>query len=113
MPRNLALPHPPISAQLYIAIVLTVAVLCGLTGVSIKFAGETIAAAQRIHARGLEPIVLLARAEVPLKRTGGSNASTPPKRALTGSGTRRASRSLWIFAGAGIAGVLIGPLGLF
>jgi hypothetical protein len=64
MPRNLALPRPRISAQLYIAIVLTVAVMCGLAGVSIKFAGETIAAAQRIHVRGLEPIVLLARAQV-------------------------------------------------
>jgi len=42
-------------------------VLCGLAGVSIKFAGDTIAAAQRIHARGLEPIVLLARAEVLLE----------------------------------------------
>jgi hypothetical protein len=62
MPLNLVLPRPRISAQLYIAIVLTVAVLCGLAGVSIKFAGETIAAAQRIHARGLKPIVLLARA---------------------------------------------------
>jgi len=67
MPLNLVLPRPRISAQLYIAIVLTVAVLCGLAGVSIKFAGETIAAAQRIHARGLKPIVLLARAEVLLE----------------------------------------------
>ena len=41
--------------------------LCGLAGVSIKFAGDTIAAAQRIQARGLEPIVLLARAEVLLE----------------------------------------------
>jgi len=67
MPLNLVLPRPRISAQLHIAIVLTMAVLCGLAGVSIKFAGETIAAAQRIHARGLEPIVLLARAEVLLE----------------------------------------------
>ena len=61
MPLNLVLPCPRILARLYIAIVLTVAVLCGLAGVSIKFAGETIAAAQRTQARGLEPIVLLAR----------------------------------------------------
>ena len=67
MPLNLVLPRPRISAQLYIAIVLTVAVLCGLAGLSIKFAGETIAVAQRIPTRGLEPIVLLARAEVLLE----------------------------------------------
>src|SRR5262245_6597555 len=64
MPRHLALPHPAISAQLYLAIILTVAVLCGLAGVSLKFAGETIAAAHRIEGKGLAPIVLLARAEV-------------------------------------------------
>jgi diguanylate cyclase (GGDEF)-like protein len=67
MPRIRALPRPAISAQLYIAIILTVAVLCGLAGVSIKFAGETIAAAQRLQGRGLEPIVLFARAEVLLE----------------------------------------------
>jgi diguanylate cyclase (GGDEF)-like protein len=67
MPRKLALLRPRISAQLCLAIVLTVVVVCGLAGVGIKFAGETIAAAHRIHARGLAPIVLLARAEVLLE----------------------------------------------
>jgi diguanylate cyclase (GGDEF)-like protein len=67
MPLKLALLRPRISAQLYLAIVLTVVVLCGLAGVGIKFAGETIAAAHRIHAKGLAPIVLLARAEVLLE----------------------------------------------
>ena len=41
--------RPRISTQLYIAIVLTVAV--GLAGLSIKFAGGTIAVAQRIQTR--------------------------------------------------------------
>jgi diguanylate cyclase (GGDEF)-like protein len=199
MPLNLVLPRPRISAQLYIAIVLTVAVLCGLAGVSIKFAGETIAAAQRIHARGLKPIVLLARAEVLLEenrrlvdaarlgaaaaqvqayqannaelaqllQTLGYASSDPLSRrsevaaaqggavfalarAAGGEGAVAASRYatssddlrrrvglerqqridaaeagldrlgakarvqiVWILAGAGIAGVLIGPLGLF
>jgi hypothetical protein len=70
MPLNLVLPRPRIATQHYIAIVLTVAVLCGLAGLSITFAGETIAVAQRIQTRGLEPIVLLARAEVLLEENG-------------------------------------------
>jgi HAMP domain-containing protein len=67
MAHGPGLPRPRISLQLYLAIALTLAVLCGLAGANIKFAAETIAAAHRVQAKGLQPIVRLGRAEALLK----------------------------------------------
>jgi diguanylate cyclase (GGDEF)-like protein len=63
MAHGFGLPRPRISLQLYLAIALTLAVLCGLAGANIKFAAATIAAAQRVQGTGLEPIVRLGHAE--------------------------------------------------
>ena len=68
---DLSLPHvdrfglarPRILVQLYTAIVLTLAVLCTLAGVTIRYACETVVAVRHLNDRELGPAVLFSRAE--------------------------------------------------
>ena len=64
MSTGFGLARPRISVQLYTAIVLTLAVLCTLAGVTIRYAYETIVAVRHLNDRELGPAVLFSRAEV-------------------------------------------------
>ena len=63
MSTGFGLARPRIFVQLYSAIVLTLAVLCTLAGVTIRYAYETIVAVRHLNDRELGPAVLFSRAE--------------------------------------------------